>query len=201
MMSASMRTAGPVVIATLATFGSTMGGVGELAGQALGVPVALEVRVDAGFPLGDFGDIAGNGIGFAGGVSVGVLPNVGIYGKYSDSRFGGGYFGDGVSDARDSGFAVGLSATLPGTVGVSPWVGGGLLFHRLEVRETRQGVSEDLGFELGAGVALPLSPEIRLTPALNYRRYSATIPALAGIAARDLSVQYLTLGIGLNYTF
>jgi HSP20 family protein len=36
---------------------------------------------------------------------------------------------------------------------------------------------------------------------VNYRHYGASVPALGGLAARDLTVQYLTLGVGLNFTF
>jgi hypothetical protein len=81
-----------------------------------------------------------------------VLPNLGINGKYSQTRFGGGWTGDGPSDATDAGFSAGVTAALPGMAGVSPWVGGGLLFHQLEVRGTRSGVSQDMGFELGVGL-------------------------------------------------
>jgi hypothetical protein len=169
--------------------------------QVLGVPAAIEGRVDVAFPMGDFADMAGNGVGVGVGAVVTVLPGFGIYGSYSQTRFGGGWTGDEPSDATDSGLAVGVSAALPGTMGVSPWVGGGLLFHRLEVGGTRDGVDEDLGFELGAGFAIPLSPQLRLSPAVNYRHYGASIPALGGLVSRDLNVQYLSLGVGLHLSF
>jgi hypothetical protein len=187
--------------AALAALVALAAGAEPVHAQALGVPVAVDARVDAAFPLGDFSDVAGNGLGFSIGASVGIAPNFGIYGKYSQTRFGGGWFGDDASDATDAGFAVGVAATLPGTTGVSPWIGGGLLFHQLEVRGTRSGVSQDMGFELGGGLAIPLTAQLRFTPSLNYRHYGATIPAIAPLTARDLTVQYLTLGLGLNYSF
>lgn len=169
--------------------------------QVLGVPIAVDARVDAAFPLGDFGDIAGTGVGLSIGAAATLLPGFGVYGNYTQTRFGGGWFTDDVSDATDSGFAAGLTASLPGTQGLAPWVGAGLLFHRLEVRGTRDGVSQDLGFEVGAGIAVPLTQQLRLSPAVSYRQYGATIPAVGGLLARDLNVQYLTLGVGLNYSF
>jgi hypothetical protein len=185
-------------LAALVAFG---GVTTQAHAQALGVPAALDGRVDFAFPMGDFGDIADQGIGFSVGAVVTLLPGFGVYGSYSQTRFGGGWTGDEPSDATDSGFAVGLSAALPGRAGVEPWVGGGLLFHQLEVGGTRTGVDQDLGFELGAGVAIPVAPRLRLSPAVNYRQYSASIPALAGLAARDLNVQYLSLGVGLHLSF
>jgi hypothetical protein len=174
---------------------------GSVHGQALGVPVALDARAEVAFPLGGFGDIAGNGLGGTLSVAVPVVPAFGLYGSYTHVRFGGGRSGGGASDAATDGFTVGVTTTLPGVLDVNPWVGAGLLLHRLEVRGTRQGVSDDLGFELGAGVAVPLAGRLRLTPAVHYRHFGASIPALAGLAARDLTVQYLSLGVGLNVWF
>jgi opacity protein-like surface antigen len=177
------------------------GAVGPLQGQALGAPLGVDVRAEVAFPLGDFADIAGTGAGFSIGAALGVLPGAAIYGNYSDIRFGGGWTGDGTADARDSGFAVGVSAALPGGMWASPWVGAGLLFHRLEVRGSTQGVSQDMGFEVGGGVAIPVADRVRISPSLNYRHYGASIPAIAGLAARDITVQHLALGLGLNVTF
>jgi hypothetical protein len=185
-----------VTLATAAGFATA-----PVASQAMGVPVALDARAEVAFPMGDFGDIVGTGAGFTVGAAVGLVPGFAVYGNYSQVRFGGGWTGNETSDATDSGFAVGLSAALPGTAGLDPWVGAGLLFHRLEVRGTRTGVSEDMGFEVGGGVAIPLTPRLRLSPAVNYRQYGASIPALAGLTARDLTVQYLSLGLGLNLSF
>lgn len=169
--------------------------------QVLGVPVALDARAEVAFPLGNFADIAGTGVGGTVSLAVPVVPAFGAYASYSQIRFGGGWTGDDPSDATTDGFTVGVTTTLPGLLDVNPWVGGGLLFHRLEVGGTRTGVSSDLGFEIGAGVAVPLTGQLRLSPAIHYRQFGASIPALAGLAARDLTVQHLSLGIGLNLWF
>jgi hypothetical protein len=68
------------------------------------------------------------------------------------------------------------------------------------VRGVRQGVSQDIGFEVGGGVAIPLTQQLRLGPAVNYRRYGASVPTIGGLAARELTVQYLALSVGLNLT-
>jgi opacity protein-like surface antigen len=172
------------------------------AAQSLPIPLAVEGRVDAAFPMGRFGDVAGTGVGFGAGASIGLTPGVGVYGTYSHTRFGAGVGSSETPDATDSGFSVGVTAALPGaTPNVSPWVGGGLVFHQLELGGSGAGIEEDLGFEVGAGVAIAVAPNVRLTPGIGYRSYSASVPALGGLTARDVNVQYLTLGVGLNIAF
>jgi hypothetical protein len=193
------RLVAPAAAAVTALFFSLAPGRADA--QVLGIPVALDARAEIAFPLGTFGDMAGTGAGGSISLAVPIVPAFGAYGSFTHIRFGGGWTGDGNADAATSGFTVGITTTLPGTMNVDPWVGGGLIFHNLEVRGTRQGVSQDMGFEVGAGVAVPLAGQLRLTPAVHYRQFGATVPALAGVAARDMTVQYLSLGIGLNLWF
>jgi opacity protein-like surface antigen len=193
----SIRTMSTATLAVIAFFVTS----DAASGQALGIPIAVDVRAEAAFPIGDFNDIADTGAGATISVAMPIVPAFGVYGTYTHIRFGGGWTGGGTSDATTEGFAVGVTTMLPGLPDVDPWIGAGLLLHRLEVRGTRQGVSDDLGFEVGAGVAVPLAGRLRLSPAIHYRHFGATIPALAGLAARDLTVQYVSLGVGLNYWF
>jgi hypothetical protein len=172
--------------------------------QALGIPMSADLRGEVAFPIGDFGDVASTGTGFSVGLSVGVLPGIGIYGNYTQIRFGGGWTGDDASDATDSGFAVGVSAALAGAdAWVIPWAGAGVLFHDLEVRGSSQGVSTNMGFEVGGGVLIPVTGQLRFSPAVKYRHYGATIPAAlpGGVTERDLTVQHLGLSLGLTLTF
>jgi opacity protein-like surface antigen len=177
-----------------------MAGTAERAdAQFLPVPLSFDVRADAAFPTGDFDNIAGTGLGISVGVSAAVVPGFAVYGNYTQTRFGGGWTGGDDADAIDSGFAIGLSALLPGATQVSPWVGAGLLFHRLEIAGSRQGISENPGFEIGGGIAVPITGQLRLSPAVSYRRYNAEVQALpAPLPPGDLTVQYFTLGVGLN---
>lgn len=124
MMAASLAAALMVMVATATATDA----------QALGIPMSADLRGEVAFPVGDFADIAGTGTGFSVGLSAGLLPGIGVYGSYSQIRFGGGWTGDEVSDATDSGFAVGVAALLGGRGSVMPWAGAGLLFHDLEVR-------------------------------------------------------------------
>jgi opacity protein-like surface antigen len=79
-------------------------------------------------------------------------------------------------------------------------VGAGLLFHELEVNDVEQGDAK-MGFEVGAGLAVPLGPRVRVTPAVGYRQYNVKSSALGGLLTSDSNVSYLTAGVGLNFSF
>jgi hypothetical protein len=172
-------------------------------GQALGIPIGADARAELAFPLGDFADVAGTGTGYSVGLSLGLLPGIGVYGSYSEIRFGGGWTGDAVSDATDRGFALGVSAAFGDGHWVIPWVGAGVLFHDLEINGSGDGISTDTGFEVGGGVLIPLTGQLRLSPGLNYRHYGASVPTAlpGGLGERDLTVQHLSLSLGLSLTF
>ena len=178
-------------------------GTATVAGaQSLPIPLSLEGRVDAAFPMGDFGDEADTGVGYGVSAALGVAPGFGVYGSYSHTRFGQGPGSTGTPDATDSGFSVGVTAAIPsGGMGMAPWVGGGLVFHQLQLGGNGSGIEEEMGFEVGGGVAVGVAPGVRLTPGVGYRRYAATVPVLGDVVQRDLTVQYLTLGVGLNIAF
>lgn len=171
---------------------------GDLSAQ-MGIPFSAEGRIDYAVPMGDFDDAAGEGVSVGAAASVGVAPGLGVYGSYSMTRFGAGLTSDETADAEDRGFSVGLTTSLPRFAGAAPWVGAGVVLHQLELGGEDEGIDEEMGFEVGGGVALSLSPNVRLTPGVGYRRYGTSIAGLLG--DRELDVQYVTAGVGLNISF
>ncbi len=166
----------------------------------LPIPLSVEGRLDYAVPTGDFDDqVAENGIGVGAGVSLGVVPGLGVYGTYSNTRFGGGLFDDEEPDAKDAGFSVGLTAALPGAAGLAPWIGAGAVFHTLEINGSEAGIDEDVGFEVGGGIAVPITPNMRLTPGVGYRRYGVDIQR--PLVDLEMDVSYFTAGVGLNLSF
>jgi opacity protein-like surface antigen len=170
-------------------------------GQAqVGIPLSVEGRLDYAVPTGDFDDGADEGVSVGGGVSLGIRDGLALYGSYSNTRFGVSLTSDEEPDAEDSGFSVGLTAAIPGGSGrVAPWIGAGAVFHTLELGGVEEGIDEEVGFEVGGGVALGLSPNVRLTPGIGFRRYGTKIEGLLG--DRELDVSYFTAGVGLNISF
>lgn len=165
----------------------------------VGIPLAVEGRVDYAVPTGDFDNVADEGAGWGVGASLGVRGGLGLYATYSNTRFGVGLTDDEEPDAEDTGFSVGLTTALAGIGNITPWIGAGAVFHTLELGGVEEGIDESVGFEVGGGLAIRLTPNVRLTPGVGIRRYSTELETLLG--GRELDVSYFTAGVGLNVSF
>lgn len=176
-------------------------GAGEAKAQ-LPIPLSVEGRVDYAVPVRDFDDIADEGLSWGVGASLGVTPGFGVYATYSQTEFEAANVAN--ADLEDKGFSVGLTTGLPSlSPGISPWLGAGLVIHQLELDNEDDaldgGADEDLGFEVGGGLAVRLAPNIRLTPGIGYRQYGAEVGTL--LAPGEFDVSYFTAGVGLNVSF
>jgi opacity protein-like surface antigen len=191
---------------TKAVFAAAAVAIALAAGEAnaqFSIPLSVEGRVDYAVPVGDFDDSVDEGISWGAGVSLGIAPGLGLYGTYSQTEFAI----ENVEEAevQDKGFSVGLTTALPRVSGISPWVGAGLVIHEFDFNDEDggsdddDGIEEDIGFEVGGGLAIPLAPNIRLTPGIGYRQYGVDVGTLLGEAEFD--VQYFTAGVGLNLSF
>jgi hypothetical protein len=140
--------------------------------QAQGtLPLALEVRLDAGLPMGDFKDQVKAGLGWGVDAAIDISPNFSIYGGYSSFDFD---VRSSTITLRDDGFDLG-GRVLLGTGGgmLTTFAQFGALFH-----------NGDTGFEAGLGAEYPVGPVATLTPLARYRKIGDT--------------QYVGLGIGLS---
>jgi hypothetical protein len=157
------------------------------------IPLSVEARAEAAFPRGAMEDGWRTGVGFGVSATVQLVPNYGLYGGYSRTTFD--HDADAGLRAVGSGFSIGLTRAFPvAGLALVPWVGSGLLIHdlRIEGAPAADGDSQ-LGFEVGGGVAVALTPNIRLTPGIGYRQYGARI-----LGAERETVQYFSAGVGLN---
>jgi opacity protein-like surface antigen len=169
---------------------------GEAKAQ-LPIPLSIEGRMDYAVPVRDFDDSVDEGTSWSVGASLGVSPGLGVYGTYSHTEFPIEDVDN--ADVEDSGWSVGLTTALPRVAGISPWVGAGLLIHQLEVDDSDDGIDEDVGFEVGGGLALQLARNVRLTPGIGYRQYTVEAESLLG--SDEFDVTYFTAGIGVNVSF
>jgi hypothetical protein len=171
------------------------------ANAQLPIPLSVEGRLDYAVPVREFDDLVDEGMGWGVGASLGVAPGVGIYGTWSQTEFELEDFED--AEMQDEGFSVGVTTSLPSVSGLAPWVGAGLVIHQLdfddETDDDEDGIDEDLGFEVGGGLAIPLARNVRLTPGIGYRQYGVDVGTLLGTAEFDVS--YFTAGVGLNISF
>lgn len=191
-------------------FASAVVALALAAGEAnaqLPFPLSVEGRLDYAVPVRDFDDFVDEGMSWGVGASLGVSPGLGLYGTYSQTEFELEDMED--AEVQDAGFSVGLTTALPtlGT-GLSPWVGAGLLIHQFDFDDDNaaggdQDIEEELGFEVGGGLAVPLARNIRLTPGIGYRHYGVEVGTLLGplFGAADFDVTYFTAGVGLNISF
>jgi opacity protein-like surface antigen len=166
------------------------------------IPLAVEGRAGVGFPTGDFGDNddIGTGFGFGGDVVLRVLPLVNIYGGWEYYSFDGKGESDG-SRITDSGARAGAQLSIPvGPVtGVSPFVSAGVLYNRATAEASEGSASLKftsdwkLGYEVGAGVAVPVAPAVSVIPAVRYRAHDVEFGDLEAVSG---NISYLTLEIG-----
>jgi hypothetical protein len=169
------------------------------------LPFSFEVRGGLGIKTEEFNQAdtetttASGGVGVGANVAFDFLPGIAVYGSYDRYAFNAN-IGGGVADAEeeyvDEGFAAGAKITppIPGLIGFSPWVRGGVLFHTLELTGVDEESGRSTGFEVGGGIDIPLGMVLSFTPGVIYRQYSPDY----GDDASDAKVSYFDLSLGLR---
>ena len=136
------------------------------------LPLAFEVRLDAGLPVGDESEGVDTGVGFGGMALLDLSPNFSLYGSLSRFEFSMEDIDD--SDFRQDAAGVGGRVYL-GTGGgiVLPYAQFGAVFSDGET-----------GFEAGLGAEYPLGNALSLTPMARY------------VSVDDLS--WAAIGVGIT---
>ncbi len=140
-------------------------------------------------------------------LSYAVLPILDAYAAFSRTGFacgeeGGGFCNEGIVDFTASGFNAGLRLNrAPGMSEFIPWLRLGLTYGMLDISQTEGNNSfnhndSGLGFEVGAGLAYPVTENIKIVPEVNYSRYTIT-----GANGDDNPVVVIMGLIGARYEF
>lgn len=151
-------------------------------------PLSLEVRASAAIPNGDFAN-TGGGIGTGYGIGAdahfALTPQLGLYGGYSWTGFDYDNFDDTL---KETGVDAGLRASLGSGAAFTPYLRGGVVYHKLEDRLGNR--DSRTGFEVGAGLDYPLGLVLSVTPEVSYTRIN-----------RDDTpdVSHVRLGVGLRF--
>ena len=161
-----------VTALTVAGLCAVPAGVGA---QGLGDRLGLELR--GGVAVGNYTDSdAGLDLAprpsFGATVEVVATESLAGYLAFDRSSFG---CTEGICTNRDLTFtSQGFAAGVRWSSGL-PWVRAGALYHTLDVRGAGAGESPDagVGFEVAAGVDLPLWQAARIRPGVVYRRHQA----------------------------
>jgi opacity protein-like surface antigen len=168
--------------------------------------LSLEGRAGVTLAVRDFGAGARSGLALDGTLAYQVFPSLSAYAGLSRDNFGcpkRAAPGDGC-DANSEGFEVGARAQLTG-VRLTPWARGGVIYHHLERRMSPQGFpiaarsALALGYEIGGGIAVPITPSVALTPGIRYRAYGADFGNSFGTGPLQRDVRYFVADVGVRY--
>ena len=173
--------------------------------------LAVEVSGGAAIPTHAFGaeDGADTGARFAASAVYSFATGVAGYAGYSQSRMACDNSFCGSGRYEGSGVNAGAELSLPrGRVArvVYPWVRGGIALHTLshnahEGAETVRVTSDRaVGYEVGAGIALPLANRITFRPGVGYTSFRAEFDegGLGDATARSMRVRMVAAGLSLR---
>ncbi len=194
-------TTGLVALAAVALAGSAQA-------QALPVsPFSVEVRGGLAFPTGDLDDIADSGITVGANGTYMFTPMLGLYAGFTYNAFGLPEEADDLEiegSVNTYGLDAGLKAMFATpTLPVTPFLKGGLVYHKIEVEIEDTDLDDELesdsglGFEVGAGVMVPLGPRLSFTPAVSYTSFKPEFDGEEG----DDNVTSFRVDVGLNIRF
>jgi hypothetical protein len=106
-------------------------------------------------------------------------------------------------DIEDTGYAFGLRVERPLFAKSSAWLRAGGTANHIELESDNGSPIFDsghgLGWEVGAGLIVPVAPRLQLTPGVRYRALSRDIEIDGVTTPADLN--YVTVGMGLAYRF
>lgn len=174
---------------------------------AQSLPISFELRGSVGYRTGDFpfanqgNDVASGGLGFSGSAALDLRSGLGIYAGWGRSNFNSEAPVAGT-DIRlegsyvDEGFVGGASYSPPGIplTGVKPWVRAGVTSRTLEVSDLQVKSDRAIGFEVGAGLDIPVRGILALSPAVTYQRHEAEFAEIED----PNGVSYVEISLGLR---
>jgi len=161
--------------------------------------VSLELRGSLTKALGDFGDVATSDAGLGADLIVQASPNLSIYGGYGRDMFGR-EGGDDDDNYNSQGFEAGAKLMAAREGGIIPWLRGGLTLHKLTIEDGGADIESDrnLGFQIGAGVDIPLGDVLTFSPGVRYQNYDAEFDAVVDALDTNAGVSYLTADFGVR---
>lgn len=182
------RTFAPVLALFAALFAILCLAVDDAGAQ---MQIAVEPRAGVTFPMGDLSDAdAEAGLALGAELMLTFQQNLTAYvglQRHSFTCDTGCDLGDGL---RSSGLGAGLKYILPSPPDALIWGRAGILAHRLSSDDFSG--DRNLGFEVSAGIDMPIAEQLYLTPHLGF---------LSHDAGGDSQATWVNFGVGLHYHF
>lgn len=155
------------------------------------VGFAGEGRIGVTFPTGDLSD-AGAEAGLTVGAELQANFHTNLTAYLGLHRHG--FSCDDDCDLGDSPRSTGLNAGLkyifPSPQDALIWGRGGIVANQLSSDDISS--SRSIGLEVGAGIDMPVAPNVYLVPSLGFVRHGA---------GSNFTASFLTFGVGLHYHF
>jgi len=164
------------------------------------------LSLDGSTATQDVGDADLNpGFGFEANLTYRFMPHLSAYAGWGWQRFGSdGSFAGVETDFEETGYRFGLQFMHPlGSTPVDYYVRAGGIYNHIELENSGGDITADsghgLGWQAGAGIALPLGAKWRFMPGLRYQSLARDIEV--GTVTTDVDLNYVALEIGFHRTF
>jgi opacity protein-like surface antigen len=167
---------------------------------------SFEIRPGVNFATKDLGDAnLKTGFGIEGSFAYQFMPHLGAYAGWGWNKFSADKsFAGNKIDFNETGYCFGLQFMhhFKNSV-ISYMVKGGGTYNHIETENSAGDIINDtghgLGWQLGAGVKIPLTMRVFLTPEVRYRSLSRDIKM--GEVNRPVDLNYVSAGVGLSFKF
>lgn len=167
---------------------------------------SVELRGGANFATKDLSDATLNtGFGFEGTAAFRFMPHLSAYGGWGWNQFSADKsFAGADIQFEETGYTFGLRFLHPfGASKLHYLVEGGGVANHIEIENKDGDIIADtghgLGWQIGAGLGIPLSDRFRITPSIRYRSLSREFEINEVKTAVDLN--YLSAGLGFAWLF
>jgi len=201
-----MKTRGPLVLALATTFLTS-----PLSAQTASDDAtwSLDFQAGAAVPTSEIeGEDVGTGFGFEANVAYRIATHVSVYGGWDWHRFApDAVLGEPDVDLEETGYVVGLRFDHPFGAetghGPSYRLRAGVTLNHIELEDSDGELIDDsghgAGFEVGAGLFMPLTDTWRIGPEVRFRALSRELDIGSGDV--DVDLRYLAFDIVFSRSF